>query len=74
MNRRTFMAGLSSVGAVWPLRCYAQSPTDDTRPERDREPRWSTWKERPSIVTVSENDDPRLRQFMKHGISGTPSC
>jgi hypothetical protein len=55
------MAGLSSLGAVWPLGCYAQSPTDDTRPEQDREPRWGTWKERPSIVTVSENDDPRLK-------------
>jgi hypothetical protein len=62
MNRRTFIACLGGLGAGWPLGCHAQSPSNDTRfPQRDREPLWGAWKQRPSIVTVSEEDDPRLK-------------
>jgi hypothetical protein len=62
MNRRAFIACLGGLGAGWPLRCHAQSPSNPTPlPQRGYKPLWGGWKERPSIVTVSEESDPRLK-------------
>jgi hypothetical protein len=62
MNRRAFMACLGGLCAGRPLAGHAQSPSNTANlPQKGGKPRWGAWKERPSIVTISEESDPRLK-------------
>src|SRR3954471_6129085 len=62
MNRRTFIACLTGLGASWPLGSHAQSPSNNALLSRQRrEPLWGAWKHLPSIVIVSKEDDTRLK-------------
>ncbi|MBX9841165.1 MAG: hypothetical protein K2Z80_05085 [Xanthobacteraceae bacterium] len=59
MNRRTFVAGLA---ANLPLASHAQSLLGETRFSAERgDVPWGLWQHQPSIVVVSDDNDPRLK-------------
>lgn len=60
MNRRTFVAGLAGLVGNQPLASHAQSLLKDIPVERGDMP-WGLWTHQPSIVVVSEENDPRLK-------------
>lgn len=66
MNRRAFIAGLSGLAAGWPLAGQAQSPLNfGASAPPPGKTYMEPWQWHPSIVTISDPDDLRLRGVQK---------